>query len=276
MRDLRNSKPGHQLLARRQAKACLIFLAAAAGAAFVPARINGPRLIHQGQSAQGSSPAEDDQYDWQRVSGRSADEGMTSLADLPDLPDFSEEDAGTGEGEVTAQVKVREVSLPDLPGIDDDLLPPGPNPWSDGGLGFLEWTGIWAALLAGVLAVGAGGSFLLARLQVEPQVASQLLDVLKPLLNLYQLLFLARVLLAQFPKLDTKEWPWAIFHYPTEFVLGPTRMILKPEAGVDVSPFVWLLFTSLLAELLTGSFGILQMVKDSSRSRLGDSIMSIR
>ena len=30
---------------------------------------------------------------------------------------------------------------------------------------------------------------------------------------------------------------------------------------IEVSPFVWLLFTSLVAELLTGSFGILQMVK---------------
>ena len=31
--------------------------------------------------------------------------------------------------------------------------------------------------------------------------------------------------------------------------------------STKVSPFVWLLFTSLVAELLTGSFGILQMVK---------------
>ena len=69
----------------------------------------------------------------------------------------------------------------------------------------------------------------------------------------------------------------------------PRRMILKPEAGVDVpwqlfrcrscpdvnaqchaqcqvSPFVWLLFTSLVAELLTGSFGILQMVKHAAES----------
>ena len=49
-----------------------------------------------------------------------------------------------------------------------------PNPWSDGGLGFLEWTGIWAALLTVVLAIGAGGSWFIARLQLEPAVASQL------------------------------------------------------------------------------------------------------
>ena len=48
-----------------------------------------------------------------------------------------------------------------------------------------------------------------------------------------------------FCQLNTSEWPYAICHYPTEFILGPTlgpirsalpclrRMVLKPEAGVD-------------------------------------------
>ncbi|CAJ1459656.1 unnamed protein product [Effrenium voratum] len=214
-------------------------------------------------------------YDWQRVGGKTeTQQALPDLSDLPDLPDFSEEDGE--EAAVKAQVKVREVSLPDVPGIDEDLLPPGPNPWSDGGLGFLEWTGIWAALLTVVLAIGAGGSFFIARLQLEPATAAQLLDVLKPLLNVYQVLFLARVLLAQFPKLNTTDMPYAIVHYPTEFILGPTRLVLKPEAGVDVAPFVWLLFTSLIAELLTGSFGILQMVKDSARSKIGEPMLTIR
>ena len=192
-----------------------------------------------------------------------------------------------------------------------------------GSRGFLEWTGIWAGLLTVVLAVGAGGSWIIARLrriappavsqpfclaplrlQLEPEVAGQLpapekgkgarrrgalqillafsLDFLKPLLNVYQLLFLARarahqgpeaatcshfshtvsvsqVLLAQFPKarrgrprasaqpsalctrcenacracrlpwrqLKTTDWPYAIVHYPTEFVLDPTRAAQK-------------------------------------------------
>mmetsp|Transcript_72481 Transcript_72481/g.114985 ORF Transcript_72481/g.114985 Transcript_72481/m.114985 type:complete len:269 (-) Transcript_72481:38-844(-) len=256
---------------RRQAKGCLLVAIFLAKAAFVPV----PRSLRGSDLARHAKEgSEADQYDWQRVGGRqTAAPDVPDIADLPDLPDFSEEG---GEASVQAQVKVREVSLPDVPGIDDDLLPPGPNPWSDGGLGFLEWTGIWAALLTVVLAVGAGGSWVIARLQLEPAVAAQLLDVLKPLLNLYQLLFLARVLLAQFPKLKTSDWPYAICHYPTEFILGPTRMILKPEAGVDVSPFVWLLFTSLVAELLTGSFGILQMVKDSARSSIGQPMVKIR
>ena len=40
----------------------------------------------------------------------------------------------------------------------------------------MEWTGIWAALLNVVLAVGAGGSWVIARLQLEPAVAAQLSD----------------------------------------------------------------------------------------------------
>lgn len=39
------------------------------------------------------------------------------------------------------------------------------------------------------------------------------------------------------------------------------RFFWGSTGGSKVSPFVWLLFTSLIAELLTGSFGILQMVK---------------
>ncbi|CAE7522009.1 CCB3 [Symbiodinium sp. CCMP2592] len=280
-----NGRRGFPAWPRRQVRS-LLFLAStvlvstAVGTLFVPAssktRLASSRKTTR--AAEGKPSEEYDQYDWQRVSGSRnvRDEVLPDLADLPDLPDFGDQEEVSGEGEVKAKVQVREVNLPDLPGLDEDLLPPGPNPWSDGGLGFLEWTGIWAGLLTVVLAVGAGGSWIIARLQLEPEVAGQLLDFLKPLLNVYQLLFLARVLLAQFPKLKTTDWPYAIVHYPTEFVLGPTRMILKPEAGVDVSPFVWLLFTSLVAELLTGSFGILQMVKDSSRSRLGDTVMSIR
>ena len=104
--------------------------------------------------------------------------------------------------------------------------------------GFLEWTGIWAGLLTVVLAVGAGGSWIIARqhtrvstcfggepglsraerLQLEPEVAAQLLasqcvrvcegnrirsvsvrlDFLKPLLNVYQLLFLARARISSY------------------------------------------------------------------------------
>ncbi|CAE7816543.1 CCB3 [Symbiodinium sp. CCMP2456] len=281
-----NNRRGFPAWPRRQVRT-LLFLASTAlvstvvTTVFVPAGSKTGVLSSRKtiRAAEGKQSEEYDQYDWQRVSGssRNVQEVLPDLADLPDLPDFgTEEEEVSGEGEVKAKVQVREVNLPDLPGLDEDLLPPGPNPWSDGGLGFLEWTGIWAGLLTVVLAVGAGGSWIIARLQLEPEVAGQLLDFLKPLLNVYQLLFLARVLLAQFPKLKTTDWPYAICHYPTEFVLGPTRMILKPEAGVDVSPFVWLLFTSLVAELLTGSFGILQMVKDSSRSRLGDTVMSIR
>lgn len=159
-------------MTRRQAKGCLLVAIFLAKAAFVPV----PRSLRGSDLARHAKEGSEDQYDWQRVGGRQTQApDVPDIADLPDLPDFSEEG---GEASVQAQVKVREVSLPDVPGIDDDLLPPGPNPWSDGGLGFLEWTGIWAALLTVVLAVGAGGSWVIARLQLEPAVAAQLLDVL--------------------------------------------------------------------------------------------------
>jgi len=234
-----------------------------------------------GEAAAGSkAPAEEPDYtpyDWQRVAEAkpSAPSGaagaaaaveldMDSLPDLPDLPDEAPE---AGVASLGAQVRTREVGLPELPG-DPELLPPEPNPVIQGGLGFLEWTGIWIGGLLVIAALGGLGSYALARAKLDPDFADSALAASKFILTAFEFLFFSRVMLAQFPKVKTTDMPWALVHYPTEWALAPTRAVFKPEAGVDISPILWLIVTLLAAELLTGPAGILQMLREGPRGTL--------
>jgi len=198
-----------------------------------------------------------------RKESRNMKEGVgeaipVDLSNLPDLPDFGEEDMTDGK-------EGRRMELPDIP-LDEDLLPPEPNPIMNVELGLMEWTGIWALLLLAVAAIIAVSSWAFSRIQIDPVLAGQLLDFLRPTLAVYQALFLARAVGTQFPQVKMTDWPYAICYYPTEFMLAPTRAILKPEGGVDVTPFLWVMLTALVAELFAGSFGVLQMFKDGARS----------
>jgi YggT family protein len=44
---------------------------------------------------------------------------------------------------------------------------------------------------------------------------------------------------------------------PTEPLLAPTRRLIQPIGGVDVTPVVWVGLVSLLRELLVGQQGLL-------------------
>lgn len=241
--------------------------------AFLPAagRSTAGRAAGPGRRAgEKESDPEYTPYDWQKVADGKGQVGGGSasgkeavpdidLSGLPDLPDIPE------EGEVSnlgTKVKTREVSLPEIPG-DPDLLPPEPNPIISAGLGLFEWTGIWILLLGIFAAVGGGFSFVVARAKMEPAFADKALSFTKLFLTVFEVLFLGRVLLTQFPKIKTTEFPWALSHYPTEWLLAPTRAVFKPEAGVDIAPLLWLIFTLLAAELLTGPAGILLLARDS-------------
>lgn len=254
---------------------------------FVPAtfrrRVVTAATSDQEKSVTNQQSEEYKPYDWQRVGGSQStiaearsDMEASSFADvLPDLPDFSDDSDDTEQvPSLGAKVKIREINLPDLPG-DPDLLPPPPNPLLQGGLGLFEWTGIWLAGLIVIAALAGAGSYALARAKLDPDFANTALIACKILFGLFQVLFLARVMLSQFPKINTTEMPWALVHYPTEWALAPTRAVFKPEAGVDIAPILWLMMTLLAAELLTGPAGILQMAKEGPRTTLPPG-MSVR
>jgi len=223
------------------------------------------------------------QYDWQKVAESSDKAG--AAADLnpdafPDIAEFADAPPApatpsSGARSLGATTKERRIDLPDLPGFEDDedLLPPAPNPIVDGGLGLWEWTGIWIVGSLGIVAIGGALSWGLARAQIDPDFADKSLIYVKYFLGFFQILFLGRVLLTQFPNIKTEEMPWAPLHYTTEWALAPTRSVFKPEAGVDVAPILWLITTLLASELLTGPSGILIMAKSAQD---GSKSMSIR
>jgi len=257
---------------RQQVRHVLLLVAVSSGAAaFIPSlgSFGGYEAGRQRLARPAGETSEYDQYDWQRVGGAtktsSASPAIPDVSGLPDLPDLSGEEGK--EASLGAKVRVKEVNLPEIPGLDDDLLPPEPNPVVDGGLGFLEWTGVWMLFVVVVGGIGGVSANGLAKVNIDPATAGQLLAVLKPTLLLYQILFFIRLGLTQFPKIKTAEMPWAVVHYPTEFILAPTRQVFKPEAGVDVAPVIWLLSSVLAAELFTGSTGVLQMMKDGAKNR---------
>ena len=60
---------------------------------------------------------------------------------------------------------------------------------------------------------------------------------------------------------DLNVLPWNIAAWPTEPILKPTRRLIPPVAGVDISPIVWVAFLSFLSEILIGPQGLLSILQ---------------
>ncbi|MFN9545728.1 MAG: YggT family protein [Cyanobacteriota bacterium] len=73
----------------------------------------------------------------------------------------------------------------------------------------------------------------------------------------WTLFFLARLVLSWYPQIDLRQgllrWLGAL----TEPVLAPTRALIQPIGGVDVTPVIWVGVVSLVRELLVGQQGLL-------------------
>ncbi|MGB3298553.1 MAG: YggT family protein [Phormidesmis sp.] len=84
--------------------------------------------------------------------------------------------------------------------------------------------------------------------------------IIGPLLSLYTLLFLFRIILTWYPEADLAKFPFVIAAWPTEPFLIPTRKLVPPIGGVDISPIVWVGIVSFLREILVGQQGLLRMM----------------
>ncbi|NJK63342.1 MAG: YggT family protein [Synechococcaceae cyanobacterium SM2_3_1] len=94
---------------------------------------------------------------------------------------------------------------------------------------------------------------------VNPLSLQLLAWILQPLLAIYIVLFVLRIFLSWYPQLETDRFPFNLLVRMTEFVLKPTRKVIPPLGGVDMSPVVWVGIASLVRELLLGQQGILTM-----------------
>lgn len=78
-------------------------------------------------------------------------------------------------------------------------------------------------------------------------------------LGLMILLFIFRIILTWYPQIDLTKFPYVLVALPTEPFLVPTRKLIPPLGGVDISPIIWVGIFSLLRELLVGQQGLLLM-----------------
>ena len=80
------------------------------------------------------------------------------------------------------------------------------------------------------------------------------------LLALWTLLFLFRIVLTWYPQVDLHKGALRLIAWPTEPLLVPSRRLIQPIGGVDVTPVVWVGLISLLRELLVGQQGLVTQV----------------
>ncbi len=91
-------------------------------------------------------------------------------------------------------------------------------------------------------------------------VATVLNWVLGPVLALMILLFILRIVLTWYPQIDLNRLPFNLVAWPTEPFLIPTRKLIPPLGGIDITPIIWVGLLSLLQELLLGQQGLLQIL----------------
>ena len=80
------------------------------------------------------------------------------------------------------------------------------------------------------------------------------------LLGLFTLLFIFRIVLTWYPQAELSKFPLSLIAFPTEPLLAPTRKLIPPLGGMDISPVIWVGIVTLLREILLGQQGILVML----------------
>ena len=89
------------------------------------------------------------------------------------------------------------------------------------------------------------------------------------LLAAWTLLFLFRIVLTWYPQISSENPLVALVVIPTEPLLSPTRKLIQPIGGVDVTPVIWVGLVSLLRELLVGQQGLITQLVLKSGSTSG-------
>ena len=102
---------------------------------------------------------------------------------------------------------------------------------------------------------------------LSPESLALLRTVLPPLhlvlgllLSAWTLLFLFRIVLTWYPQVDLSKGAMRLVAIPTEPLLAPTRRLVAPIGGVDVTPVIWVGLISLVREILVGQQGLVTQV----------------
>ena len=84
--------------------------------------------------------------------------------------------------------------------------------------------------------------------------------ILGLILVLMTILFIFRIVLTWYPQLELNRFPFNLITIPTEPLLAPSRKIIPPLGGVDITPIIWVGICTLLREILLGQQGLITML----------------
>ena len=79
------------------------------------------------------------------------------------------------------------------------------------------------------------------------------------ILSFLTLVFLIRLILTWYPKVDLNKGFWLLIAIPTSSILNVTRKLIPPIGGVDVGPVIWIGIISFLREILVGQQGLIKL-----------------
>jgi YggT family protein len=89
----------------------------------------------------------------------------------------------------------------------------------------------------------------------------QLIDIgVSIILVVMTFLFIFRIVLTWYPQVESQKLPFSLVIAPTEPFLAPSRKLIPPIGGVDITPIVWVGIVSLIREVLVGQQGIITML----------------
>ena len=78
-------------------------------------------------------------------------------------------------------------------------------------------------------------------------------------LSFLTLVFLIRLILTWYPKIEINKGLWLFIAIPTSPILNITRKIVPPIGGVDVGPVIWVGIISFIREILVGQQGLIKL-----------------
>ncbi len=79
-------------------------------------------------------------------------------------------------------------------------------------------------------------------------------------------LFILRFIFTWYPEIQLNRFPYSLIVWPTELVLKPTRKVIPPFGGVDMTAMIWVAIIALVQELLVAQQGLLTMFKSAGHS----------
>ena len=88
----------------------------------------------------------------------------------------------------------------------------------------------------------------------------QILDVCLGIsLSYLTVVFLIRLILTWYPKIELNKGLWLFISIPSSSILNLTRKLIPPIGGVDVGPVIWIGIISFLREILVGQQGLIKL-----------------